>query len=70
MEGRAVLVTGGARGIGRGMAEAFLAAGARVMVADLGATAHDLTLALMGARVSRMRRQAGKGGDFLAVHFA
>ena len=32
-----VLVTGGARGIGRGIAEAFLNAGHAVMVADLGA---------------------------------
>ncbi len=39
MQGRVVLITGGARGIGRGMAEAFLQAGARVMIADLGGLA-------------------------------
>jgi len=43
-----VLVTGGARGIGRGIAEAFLKAGASVMVADLGSAAADWAYDLAG----------------------
>lgn len=34
-EGKSVIVTGGARGIGRGIVEAFAAAGADVLIADL-----------------------------------
>jgi 3alpha(or 20beta)-hydroxysteroid dehydrogenase len=35
LTGRRALVTGGARGLGQGMAEALTAAGARVMIADV-----------------------------------
>ena len=40
MATRTVLVTGAARGIGKGIADAFLRAGHRVMIADL-ATSPD-----------------------------
>lgn len=44
LQDRVVLVTGGAQGIGRGIAQAALGAGARVMIADCDAGAGEATL--------------------------
>jgi NAD(P)-dependent dehydrogenase (short-subunit alcohol dehydrogenase family) len=39
LDGRVAIVTGGAGGLGRGMAQRFVAEGARVVIADLNASA-------------------------------
>ena len=41
LTGRVVLVTGGAQGLGEGMARALAAAGARVMIADVNEAGAD-----------------------------
>jgi NAD(P)-dependent dehydrogenase (short-subunit alcohol dehydrogenase family) len=49
LRNKTVLITGGARGLGRAFAEAALAAGADVVIADIAASVHD-TAREIGAR--------------------
>ena len=46
LTGRVVLVTGGAQGLGEGMARALAAAGARVMIADVNEAGADTAASL------------------------
>jgi NAD(P)-dependent dehydrogenase (short-subunit alcohol dehydrogenase family) len=49
IEGRVAVVTGGASGIGRGIAEQLIAEGAQVVIADVQQDALDATAAEIGA---------------------
>jgi NAD(P)-dependent dehydrogenase (short-subunit alcohol dehydrogenase family) len=48
LSGRVAIITGGASGIGRGCAERFVAAGAKVVVADVNADDGEVTAAALG----------------------
>lgn len=50
LNGRVAVVTGGAAGIGRGIVEALLEEGARVVIADVEAPVLDATVAELGVR--------------------
>jgi meso-butanediol dehydrogenase/(S,S)-butanediol dehydrogenase/diacetyl reductase len=69
-DGRVVLITGGARGIGRGMAAAFLAAGHRVMIGDLTDQKEDWTYSLANAddlSTTVTELTSGNGPDIAAT---
>lgn len=59
LTGRRALVTGGARGLGAGMAQAMAAAGASVMIADILAEAGEQTAASIAAATSGSGATAG-----------
>jgi len=67
LTGRKALVTGGARGLGAGMAEALAAAGASVMIGDvLGSLGRDMAgkLAAGGAKVGFVELDVTKDDDW------
>ena len=67
-EGRRVLVTGGARGVGAAVAASFVAAGARVAVWDAPDAAMPLGYPLAGAaELAAARSLVGADGQVLAV---
>lgn len=54
VRGKVAVITGGASGIGRAMAQAFSAAGMRVVIADVEATALEQTSQELGVRGVRV----------------
>ena len=48
LEGKTALITGGASGLGRGIAERFVAEGASVLITDINAGAAEAAAAELG----------------------
>lgn len=60
LEGRVAIVTGGARGIGAGIARALAGAGARVVIADLDLAQGEKTAAGLGGGAIALRADLGE----------
>jgi NAD(P)-dependent dehydrogenase (short-subunit alcohol dehydrogenase family) len=63
LEGRVALITGGSRGIGRGIAEAFVAEGASVMITSRKIEALEATAAELDGDVAVYAANAGNVAD-------
>lgn len=63
LDGKAALVTGGSRGIGKGIAKAFADAGAQVLITARKADQLEATAAELGPNVSWMAAHSGRPED-------
>jgi NAD(P)-dependent dehydrogenase (short-subunit alcohol dehydrogenase family) len=71
LEGRSAIVTGGANGIGRAIAERFVAEGASVLIVDIDEAAGNETVKVLGDAVGGgARRKSAAQAQFAAVDVA
>jgi glucose 1-dehydrogenase len=63
LDGKAAIVTGGARGIGLAIARRYVAEGARVVIADIDETAGKAAAASLGPAARFVRTDVGAAGD-------
>ncbi|MDX2287387.1 MAG: glucose 1-dehydrogenase [Hyphomicrobiaceae bacterium] len=67
LEGLTAIVTGAASGFGRGIAERFVAEGARVLIADLNGDGAQTVAATLGANAQAIRTDVTSRADVAAM---